>query len=287
MLKTISSKTVGFFYVAAASVTWGTNGVIVNYVDLSPFSIAFFRVFFASLFLFPILYLKTRRALLRATKVWKSILSLGVLLACGWGFLFQSMKLMSIADAVLLNYTAPVIVTLLGPIFLHEKIERSTVFALGLSLAGIGMISYQYGFQLSSLNSMGVIFGLLASLSYAAFVIISKKTLAATTSTSLAFWMYSISAIILFPSIIGTSLDLALNSWLLLLLLGGINTGLAVTLYLEGLKTIKTQKAVVLTYLEPLFAIFFGSIFLSQKPTFLMIAGGSLILIASYLAVSK
>ena len=286
-MKTISSKTIGFLYVAAASITWGTNGVVVNFVDLSPFSIAFFRVFFASLFLFPILYLKARGALLRAIKVWKSFLALGVLLSCGWGFLFQSMKLMSIADAALLNYTAPVIVALLGPIFLQESIEKSTVFALGLSLVGISMISYQYGFQSSSLNFLGVIFALLASLSYAAFVILSKKTLSQAASPSLAFWMYSTSAIILFPSIIGTPINITLNSWLLLLLLGGINTGLAVTLYLEGLKTIKTQKAVVLTYLEPVFAIFFGSIFLSQEPTFLMLVGGSLILIASYLAVSK
>lgn len=282
-----SSKTRGFLYVAAASVTWGTNGVIVNYVNLSPFSIAFFRVFFASAFLFPILYLKARGALLKATRVWKNILFLGVLLSCGWSFLFQAMKLMSIADAALLNYTAPVIVALLGPIFLQERIERSTVFALGLSSVGIAMITYQYGFQLSSLNFLGVIFALLASLSYAAFVILSKKTLAQAASPSLAFWMYSTSAITLLPSIIGIPLNITLNSWLLLLLLGGINTGLAVTLYLEGLKNLKTQKAVVLTYLEPLSAIFFGSILLSQEPTFLMIAGGSLILIASYLAVSK
>ena len=286
-MERISSKTRGFLYIVAASVTWGTNGVIVNFVDLSPFAIAFFRVLFASLFLLPILYLKSRSTLLRTTKVWKNILFLGILLSCGWGFLFQSMKLMSIADAALLNYTAPVIVALLGPIFLKEEIEKSTIVALGLSLAGISMITYQHGFQLSSLNILGVFFALLASLSYAAFIILSKKTLVQADSPSLAFWMYLTSAIILFPSIIGSPFNVTLDSWLLLLLLGGINTGLAVTLYLEGLKTIKTQKAVVLTYLEPLFEILFGAIFLAQEPTFLMIAGGSLILIGNYVAVSK
>lgn len=286
-LRIISSKNIGFFYVAVASITWGANGVIVNYVDLSPFTIAFFRVFFASLFLFPLLYLKWRGSLLGATKAWKSILSLGVLLSLGWGFLFQSMRFLSIADSVLLNYTAPVIVTLLGPIFLKESIEKSTVFAMALSLAGIALISYQYGFQLTSFNLLGVLFGLLASLSYAGFIILSKKTLAQIASPSLAFWMYSTSAIILFPSIIGSNLNIPPTSWMLLLLLGGINTSLAVTLYLQGLKSIKTQKAVILTYLEPLSSIIFGAIFLSQKPTLLMLAGGSLILIASYLAVTK
>jgi drug/metabolite transporter (DMT)-like permease len=286
-LKKINSKNLGFLFVAAASIIWGANGVIVNSVDLPPFAIAFFRVFFASLFLFPVLYLKWREELFRAIKSWKNILSLGVLLSMGWGFLFQSMRFIPIADSVLLNYTAPVIVTLLGPLFLDERTEKSTVLALALSLGGIGLISFRNGFQLTSLNSLGLLFGLLASLSYAIFIIVSKKSLVKVSSSSLAFWMYSTSTIILFPSIIGINLNIDFTSWLLLLLLGGINTGLAVTVYLEGLKLIKTQKAVILTYLEPVFSIIFGAIFLFQEPTIFMLGGGSLILIASYIAISK
>lgn len=287
ILATDRSQSIGFFYVILASITWGINGVIVNYVNLSPFSIAFFRVFFAALFLFPLLYLKRRSGILKATKIWKSILTLGVLLSLGWGFLFEAMKFLAIADAVLLNYTAPVFVALLGPFFLKEPTERSTVFAIVLSLIGITIISYQYGFQLHAANMLGIVFGLLASLSYALFIILSKRTLTKMSSSSLAFWMYLTSAILLLPSIIGSNLNLPFTSWTLLLLLGGFSTGFAVTLYLEGLKFIKTQKAVVLTYLEPLSSIVFGALFLSQEPTIFMLGGGSLILIASYIAVSK
>jgi len=287
ILATDRSQSIGFFYVIFASITWGINGVIVNYVNLSPFSIAFFRVFFAALFLFPILYLKRRSGILKATKIWKSILTLGVLLSLGWGFLFEAMKFLAIADAVLLNYTAPVFVALLGPFFLKEPTERSTVFAIVLSLIGITIISYQYGFQLHATNLLGIIFGLLASLSYALFIILSKRTLTKMSSSSLAFWMYLTSAILLLPSIMGSNLNLPFTSWTLLLLLGGFSTGFAVTLYLEGLKFVKTQKAVVLTYLEPLSSIVFGALFLSQEPTIFMLGGGSLILIASYIAVTK
>ena len=286
-LVTNSSKSAGFFYVVFASITWGANGVIVNYVNLSPFAIAFFRVFFAALFLFPLLYLRRKNGLIQARKSWKNILALGILLSMGWGFLFQSMRFLAIADAVLLNYTAPVFVALLGPFFLKEPIEKSTIIAMGLSLVGITIISYQYGFQLQSFNLPGVVFGLLASLSYAGFIILSKRTLTQIGSPVLAFWMYLTSAIILLPSLIGANLGMSLSSWILLLLLAGFNTGFAVTMYLEGLKSIKTQKAVILTYLEPLFSIVFGALFLSQEPTIFMIGGGSLILIASYIAVTK
>ncbi len=287
MLFKRNSKSIGFFYVIFASITWGANGIIVNYVDLSPFSIAFFRVFFAALFLLPFLFLKLKEGIREATKIWKSILTLGVLLSLGWGFLFQSMKFLAIADAVLLNYTAPVFVAILGPFFLKEPIEKSTIIAISLSLIGITVISYQYGFQNNTFNIPGVVFGLLASLLYAGFIILSKRTLVHIGSPILAFWMYLTSAILLSPSFIGTNLDLSLTSWILLLLLGGFNTGFAVTVYLEGLKSIKTQKAVILTYLEPLFSIIFGALFLFQEPTIFMLGGGSLILIASYIAVSK
>jgi len=188
---TRNSKSIGYFYVVFASITWGANGVIVNYVDLSPFSIAFFRVFFAALFLFPVLFLKMRQGMREATKIWKSILALGVLLSLGWGFLFQSMKFLAIADAVLLNYTAPVFVAILGPFFLKEPIEKSTIIAMSLSLIGITFISYQYGFQMHTFNIPGVVFGLLASLSYACFIILPRSCFWASGKSFLCLFYYS------------------------------------------------------------------------------------------------
>ena len=136
-----SSKNVGFLFVAVAAVIWGSNGVIVNYINLSPLVIVFFRVFFASLFLLPYIFFKSK--LEQVSKVWKNVLIMGILLSLGWGFLFQSMKLIAIGNAVLLNYTGPVFVALLAPIFLKESTQRSTIYAMSLSLAGIILISSQ------------------------------------------------------------------------------------------------------------------------------------------------
>ncbi|MBO3800694.1 MAG: DMT family transporter [Candidatus Brockarchaeota archaeon] len=59
-----------------------------------------------------------------------------------------------------------------------------------------------------------------------------------------------------------------LNSWMLIALLGILNTAFAVTFYLKRLSTVKAQKAIVFTYLEPADAVVFGYFFLMQKPTF-------------------
>jgi len=82
---------------------------------------------------------------------------LGLLLALGWVFLFEAMKLIPIGNAVLLNYTAPVFVALLSPVILKEKIMRATLYALALSVVGILLISSTQDFQIHDLSLLGVI----------------------------------------------------------------------------------------------------------------------------------
>lgn len=287
MLKQFNSKFLVYSYVAAAAIIWGSNGVIVNWVPYDAYAIAFFRVLFASLTLLPVVLLTRKPETMRAARSWRVMLSLGLLLALGWTLLFHSMKLIAIANAVLLNYTAPIFVALLAPLFLKEKLEKSTLLALAISVAGIVVISYQQNLQISHLNLLGVIFGLLAGLAYAGFIIASKRALSSFSSQVVAFYSYSVASIFLLPFVIGTDFSPDLASWTLLLVLGVFNTGFAVTLYLKGLGMVKAQKAVVFTYLEPASAVVFGSLFLAQQPTPLMLVGGFLILIAGYIVASR
>jgi len=287
VLKQFNSKFLVYSYVAAAAIIWGSNGVIVNWVPYDAYAIAFFRVLFASLTLLPVVLLTRKPETMRAARSWRVMLSLGLLLALGWTLLFHSMKLIAIANAVLLNYTAPIFVALLAPLFLKEKLEKSTLLALAISVAGIAVISYQQNIQISHLNLLGVIFGLLAGLAYAGFIIASKKALSSFSSQVVAFYSYSVASIFLLPFVIGTDFSPDLASWTLLLVLGVFNTGFAVTLYLKGLGMVKAQKAVVFTYLEPASAVVFGSLFLAQQPTPLMLVGGFLILIAGYIVASR
>ncbi|RLE51248.1 MAG: hypothetical protein DRJ33_06280 [Candidatus Methanomethylicota archaeon] len=281
------SEMLGYFYVAVAAVIWGSNGVIVNFVPLNAYAIAFFRVLFASITLLPLLLLTQRLEMREAAKAWRSMLALGGSLSLGWASLFQSMKLIAIANAVLLNYMAPVFVALLAPVFLNEKIEKVTVLALAMSMMGMITILFQHGLQAESLNLYGVVFGLFAGLAYAAFIILSKRAVAKYSSLAVAFYAYLATVIFLSPSLIGVNLSLDTTSWLLLFILGAFNTGFAVTLYLKGLNMIKAQKAVVFTYLEPVSAAIFGFLFLAQQPTIHMLVGGILILSAGYIVASK
>ncbi|MGQ9479316.1 MAG: DMT family transporter [Thermoproteota archaeon] len=213
------------------------------------------------------------------------MVALGLLLSIGWGSLFESMKLISIADAVLLNYMAPVFAAILSPILLKERFEKMTVVTLVLCLLGTIAICYQSNTQRGSLNPTGVLLGLVSGLTYAFFIMLSKKTVAENSSIAVAFYSYLVCAAALLPASRGISIP-GSYYWALLALLGIFNTAFAVTLYLRGLSKIKVQKAVVLSYLEPASAAVFGAIFLGQQITLQTVIGGSTIFAAGLLVTT-
>jgi len=283
----LGPRSVGCLTVAIASVIWGSNGVIVNHVSLPSYTIAFFRVSFATLSLWLGVLFTRRWRVMRVRGALRSLVVLGLLLALGWAFLFQAMKLIPIGNAVLLNYTAPVFVALLAPIVLREKVRRATLYALALSVVGILLISSTQDFRVHDLSLLGLVSALSAGFLYALFVIFAKKTLTSHSGYSVALYSYLFSSVFLVPSLIQVDLSISLNSWLLLLFQGVFNTAFAVTLYLKGLRLIKAQEAAVLTYFEPASAVGFGYLLLAQQPTPTTIAGGLLILAAWYVVASK
>lgn len=279
-------RTEGCLVVVFASVIWGSNGVIVNYVSMPSYTIVFFRVSLATLALWLGVLFTQRWKDVKVRGALRSLVILGLLLSLGWVFLFEAMKLIPIGNAVFLNYTGPVFVALLAPIFLREEVGRVTLYALVLSVTGILLISSADNFGVGGLDPLGATSGLLAAFTYALFIIFAKKTLAGLSGYSVALYSYLFSSVFLVPSLIGVDLTIDLNSWLLLLFLGVFNTAFAVTLYLKGLRLIKAQEAAVLTYFEPTSAVGFGYLVLNQQPTLAMIAGGLLILVAGYVVAS-
>lgn len=283
----LGARSVGCLAVAVAAVIWGLNGVIVNDVHLPSYTIAFFRVSFATLSLWLGILFTRRWGIMRVRGAWRILVVLGLLLALGWVFLFEAMKLIPIGNAVLLNYTAPVFVAILAPIILRERVRRDTLYALALSVAGILLISSTQNFQVHDLSFMGMVSALSAGFVYALFVIFAKKTLTSLPGYAVALYSYFFSSVFLVPSLIRVDMSISLRSWLLLLVLGVLNTAFAVTLYLRGLHLVKAQEAAVLTYFEPASAVGFGYLLLAQQPTLTTIAGGLLILSAGYVVASR
>ena len=111
--------------VAALAASWGLIAVIVRKVDLDAQVLAFYRLAFAALTLLLVALAARRLALLRLTRHRGGVVLIGVTLAAHWFLYFVTIKLSSVAVAVLMAYLAPIAIALLAPFVLPERRSRS------------------------------------------------------------------------------------------------------------------------------------------------------------------
>lgn len=282
-----SSTYAGYLEIIIAATTWGTLGLVVRALPLTAELIVFYRVFF-NLFAVLLVLSATRRiGELKVKKYRLLLLFSGIMLALNWISLFYAFKLTTIANAVLVTYTYPIMVALLAPIFLGEKLEFATIVSLILSVLGMVFIISPGNFSLQARDLHGILLALVSAATYAILVIAAKKMLHHLTSYAIMFYEALVVAIVLSPFVFVQPGPATLSAWLLLALLGVVHGTLALNLYFSGLRVVKTQRASILTYLDPVSATVFATLFLGEKPVLLTVVGGVLIVAAGFNVVRK
>ena len=69
----------------------------------------------------------------------------------------------------------------------------------------------------------------------------------------------------------------------MLLVLGILHTGIACYFYFTGLKETPTQLTAVLSYIDPVSAVFFAALFLNEPLNGIQLIGTSIVLVSTYL----
>lgn len=109
-----------------AMLIFGSIGIFVKDIPLASEEIVFIRTLLGSIFLFFVLLLskqKLRWNLIR--KNLPALLCSGCVLALNWMFLFMAYRYTTVSSATILYYMAPLIVMLLSPWLLKEKLTRN------------------------------------------------------------------------------------------------------------------------------------------------------------------
>ena len=127
--------------VAGIAASWGFVSVIVAGVDLPAAALVFWRCVIAAVTV-PVLVLTFRRVRSLAVEQRRSqVLGLGLLVAVHWALFFETLKLASVAVAILTVYTAPIFLAVLAPILLPESRSRIGIVALAISAPGLVLIA--------------------------------------------------------------------------------------------------------------------------------------------------
>ncbi|MCZ8517201.1 DMT family transporter [Paenibacillus filicis] len=162
-------------YFILSMVIFGAVGVFAKYIDLASSEIALFMSLIGSLFLFIICICTKRKISWQNIKMNAPVLLLASFALGGnWIFLFQSYKETTIANAALSYYFAPVLVIMMSPIVLKEKLSLKKVICVGMALFGLILIVQSGSTGGAEHHLLGILYGLIAAAFYAILTLANK-----------------------------------------------------------------------------------------------------------------
>jgi len=270
---------------AALSASWGFISIIVAGVDLSAEALVFYRLTLAAVTVAVAAWALGRIDLLQVRAGRGRVALLGLVLGVHWLLYFETIKLSSVAVAVLTVYTAPVFLALLAPLALPEGRSRVALAALVPAGAGLTFIALA-GEGGTHPRPLAITAGIAAAVTYATAVILAKQLTVRLAVPAIQLWTYLVAAAVTVPFLaVGSHLAPTWEEAGYVLLLGIVFTALSGLVYVWLLRKVTAQAIGVLAYLEPVFAALLAWAILGQRLGWAIVAGGALIIVAGLLVV--
>lgn len=270
---------------AALSASAGFIAVIVDGVDVSAEALVFYRLSLAALAVAATAAIARRLHVLRAPEMRGRLVLLGVILGAHWLFFFGTIKLSSVAVAVLTTYTAPLLLAALAPLLLPER--RSRVVLLALVPAGLGLALIALaGEEGTHARPLAIAAGLAAAATYAGAVITAKQLTMRLQVPAIQFWNYVVAALAVSPFLLLGGRIVPRGAEVgYVLLLGLVFTALSGLCFVWLLRKVTTQAISTLGYLEPVSAALLAWAILGQEVGWAVLAGGALVIGAGLLVI--
>jgi drug/metabolite transporter (DMT)-like permease len=271
--------------VAGLAASFGLVSIIVREVELDAAVLVFYRCLFAVPAIGIALLLTRRQFVLRRRSTLKAALLLGTTLGAHWFLFFETIKLSSVAFAVLAAYLAPIVVALLAPMVLPERRSRIALLALVPAAAGLALVALGGGDEVE-VTALALLTGLGTALTYAALVIGTKAVSARVSAGGLTFWNYSIAGLVMLPLLPGADRVIPRPGELVYIaLLGVVFTALTGYLYIWLIRKVTAQAMGLLAYLEVVSAALLAWLIFDEALTWQVLVGGALIIVGGLAVV--
>jgi len=217
--------------------------------------------------------------------------------ALQWTY-FVAIDRLPVGVALLLQYTAPVLVALWARFVRHESVRDRVWLALGLSLAGLAVVSQIW--QGLVLDGIGVAAGLAAAVAFAAYFLLGETSVADDDPLRVILWSFLVAMValnVLRPvtdlgtdlpttttSLLGELSSLSAPVWLLLAWVVVLGTVTPFVLELYALQHLPATAVVVVAMLEPVGATVLGWSWFGESLTGVQVAGAAAVVAGILLA---
>jgi len=275
--------------------TWGSSFIFIKYglQDMPPITFAAYRFLLASSILLVSLLISGKyKMVLKFTK--REVLSVAILGIVNvffyYIFEFYGLQHVPAGQASVIINTDPIIVTVLGAIFLGEAITKRKVAGLVLGYTGVTLVVIATNPTLSGSIWNIVVLG--SAFSWAVGSLLAKKIAYNMDSYLMTATSVPFGTILLFAAAIITEGIFPINrisslGWTSLIFLGVVSSVMTFFVWYEVLHEIEASTACITLLLVPVVTTILGVIFLYEFYTEISVLGIALTLIGVYLTQNR
>lgn len=266
----------GLIYISFCALLWSSGGLFIKILKLDAFQISFYRSGIAALTILVISIFRKQKLKLEFDIV--SILA-SVFYACILILFVIATKLTTAANAIFLQFTAPIYLLVLEPIFLKTKFEVRNLIALIFCFAG--MILFFFG-RLQLSDVYGNLLAISSGISFALFSLLLKwkKQIHKSTNTITLIIGGNVLVCLVCLPIIYQNLLVDKISLLILIYMGVFQIGISYVIFNEGIKYVSATESLIIAMLEAILNPIWVFIGVGEVPTIYSITGSVIILSA-------
>jgi drug/metabolite transporter (DMT)-like permease len=260
-------KTRAIFFLIITALLWSSGGLLIKLVAWNPVAIAGTRSAIAALVI-----LAFRR---RMSFNWGFAQLGGALCYSGTVILFvAATKLTTAANAILLQYTAPVYVAIFSYWLLKERITRSDLSTIAAAFGGMILFFLD---DLSKGGLWGNIVAVLSGVAFAGTALFLRKQKDHSPLESV-FLGNVLTFLVGLPFVLQSFPDA--KGWMGLVLLGIFQLGISYILYAEAIKHVTALEGILIPILEPVLNPVWVFLLLGETPGNWALAGGVVVLVS-------
>lgn len=261
-----NERTKAVVFLILASVFWSSAGILIKLVHWNPVAIAGTRSLIASLVV--LLYLRKPKI------TWSKPQVGGALAYTTTVILFVTAnKLTTAANAILLQFTSPVFVALLGVWILKERIRWFDWVTIAVVFGGMTL------FFLDNVGAGSMLGNVLAVISgfFIACVTVALRCQKDGSPVETTLLGNLLTVVVALPFILRAGLP-DMRSIIGLILLGVFQLGCAYIFYALAVKNLTALEAILISVIEPLLNPLWVFLFAGEKPSLLAVIGGIIVL---------
>ena len=274
---------------ALISATFGTVGLFTHFIPFSSAAIVFYRALLGGAFIIVMIKLSGKDVNIKSMRDnFVVLVFTGLFMALNWVLQFEAFKVSSVAIGTVCYNMMPIFLLIIASYMFKEKITLKSRIYILIATIGVILVSNVVNVGFKSNEVLGCVYGILGAIFYALIVTFNRKLNQIETHDKVIF-QFMFSAFVMFFYVLfieKNSLmfdkNLSYNAKVLgticMIVLSFFHTGFCYVHYFNAVSRLKAETVAILTYIDPVVALFLSYFVLKENMTALQFLGAVLIL---------